>query len=460
MIYYNTTDWVGAIFRYDGTVWASVLYKWMALTCWVGTFYVIQVFENLDLGTMGHSVLGHTLSFLLVFRANSAYAKYWMGRTLCTNVFLLLRDLVMIWIQAFAGGKRIRRWRWRNDLGIQEGDYKEHFEPYIDQADKIRTEELTHMVRYCLCIAISFKMHLRLMDGFLNGGVDKEQKYRIDWDRFRMRQLLNADEFRQIDRALLRTGSCWEGLNLDDLDQAREIFEAGEPPEDWEDEYEIRIAPTMRVYQVLIFNVFEICMRNMNNMKLQDRPYAVKERFVPNLNSFLTKIAKVYDFVNQIIATPLPFPYFHLAKCLLMLFFLTYPMAIKADLGVYACVVEYSFMSLALLGVDAIATELENPFGDDDNDLDVLSLISHFESEALHFLKLAGEYNALDNFVWQDMPEFISEQAAMPLNKYVSLKVQVDSAGKSNDTLVAHIPRLKEVVKEEDPDAEANSESS
>eukprot|EP00413_Alexandrium_margalefii_P027370 CAMPEP_0204554670 /NCGR_PEP_ID=MMETSP0661-20131031/28279_1 /ASSEMBLY_ACC=CAM_ASM_000606 /TAXON_ID=109239 /ORGANISM="Alexandrium margalefi, Strain AMGDE01CS-322" /LENGTH=36 /DNA_ID= /DNA_START= /DNA_END= /DNA_ORIENTATION= len=36
---------------------------------------------------------------------------------------------------------------------------------------------------------------------------------------------------------------------------------------------------------------------------------------------------------------------------------------------------------MALLGIDAIATELENPFGDDDNDLELLESINVLERE-------------------------------------------------------------------------------
>ena len=41
-----------------------------------------------------------------------------------------------------------------------------------------------------------------------------------------------------------------------------------------------------------------------------------------------------------------------------------------------------TLVAFALLGVDAISSELENPFGDDANDLDVLEMIHGLESEA------------------------------------------------------------------------------
>merc|ERR1712178_76897 len=101
----------------------------------------------------------------------------------------------------------------------------------------------------------------------------------------------------------------------------------------------------------------------------------------------------------QCVSTPLPFPYFQLCKTLLLFYFMCFPFFVKFELGPYSNVGEFCCLALALLGVDAIATELENPFGDDANDLDISVKISSLEHEILFFLKVCNDQACENNFM-------------------------------------------------------------
>merc|ERR1711957_622090 len=80
-------------------------------------------------------------------------------------------------------------------------------------------------------------------------------------------------------------------------------------------------------------------------------------------------------------------------------------------------------MSLALLGIDAIGTELENPFGDDENDLDIDELIHVVECEAMELLTLTGDERGFQCFVWRKLPDFIEEASCRPLRRQLAVKV-------------------------------------
>ena len=66
--------------------------------------------------------------------------------------------------------------------------------------------------------------------------------------------------------------------------------------------------------------------------------------------------------------TPIPFAYAHHIKAFLFIFCLTVPFAMVEAMAWYtplAAVV----LAFALLGIDEIGVEIEDPFGDDPNDL-------------------------------------------------------------------------------------------
>merc|ERR1719215_1194500 len=107
----------------------------------------------------------------------------------------------------------------------------------------------------------------------------------------------------------------------------------------------------------------------------------------------------------MVISTPIPFPYVHLCKALLLFFLITLPVVMNPKQGIFACVVLPSCVSMSLLGIDAIASELENPFGDDDNDLDFNGAITQFESECLKLLEIAGDTKATQSFAKYQFPE-------------------------------------------------------
>merc|ERR1711879_720669 len=81
--------------------------------------------------------------------------------------------------------------------------------------------------------------------------------------------------------------------------------------------------------------------------------------------------------------------------------------------------------ALALFGIDQIGTELENPFGDDANDLDIQEMIQTFEKELIRMLELAGDSVAREKFVWLRVPPLMQEESHKPFHWYVALKSEV-----------------------------------
>merc|ERR1719330_2224844 len=101
---------------------------------------------------------------------------------------------------------------------------------------------------------------------------------------------------------------------------------------------------------------------------------------------------------------------------------ISFPVTADWTLGYFGGMIIPLLIALALLGIDAISDELENPFGDDANDLDILECIHKLETEAMQFLELSGEVKGGEQFVWRRMPAFITEQSSKPVLHHVALR--------------------------------------
>jgi len=93
----------------------------------------------------------------------------------------------------------------------------------------------------------------------------------------------------------------------------------------------------------------------------------------------------------KIVMTPIPFPYSQMNSIVLYLFGLSWPVmcAVMVPVLVWAAIISF-LVPLAFFSIDAIATELQDPFGDDNNDLPLLEIMQKFEYEVESLLVLNG----------------------------------------------------------------------
>jgi putative membrane protein len=100
------------------------------------------------------------------------------------------------------------------------------------------------------------------------------------------------------------------------------------------------------------------------------------------LANHLTSLTQAQAVCERIKNTPLPFPYTLLLHRTIYLFCVLLPFAMAEPLGwltpLFTAIVSYTFF-----GLDAIADELEDPFGRDENDLATDSLVRTIERDIL-----------------------------------------------------------------------------
>merc|ERR1712196_594113 len=100
---------------------------------------------------------------------------------------------------------------------------------------------------------------------------------------------------------------------------------------------------------------------------------------------------RAFEEMDQNITTPLPLPYCHLCKWLMSLYLFFYPIACSLpEEGVLINTLTAVVIAIAMFGIEAISMEIEDPFGDDDNDFDVMRIVCGIEDSLYEALVLKG----------------------------------------------------------------------
>lgn len=405
MIYYEPS-WFGLIFRYRGTILQSTWHLIVVLVLIKLLCYYYEVFEDCQLGSEGHTILGSTMSYLLVFRANTASERFWYSRKAMTQLFLSMRGLVMLMCATMKGGGANELWRSTRHKHTQE-----------DANDIRASMARVNFIRWSLAFVISLKLHTRICnDGYMSGRIDSETKRMVDLDRIRLRALMTRQEFEELNVLIpiFNEPHITKGASVLTHDLIEEALD-----QDLDDWYEVDTTPDMRQpLAILLFLRMEIT-RHANEA------WGFKERFSKDMMGFCNAAGNLYEIITMVVTTPIPFPYVHLCKVLLLIFLMVSPLLINAQAGFFDGVVLPSFIALSLLGIDAIAAELENPLGDDYNDLDVTGFIALFESECMKLLDVCGDHKARRAFTTYIIPEHLLSDDPRAPTEFVCLRSQV-----------------------------------
>jgi len=390
-------------------------------------FYVSECIVGMNFSCslkLAGQILGKVLSVLLVFRANSSYDRYWEGRKACSYFFSHLRDLCMTVFVLTKGGRGQHVYNHR--LG-EDGASVERKKGLDDNDDKLASNCRADCARWAVALAVGFRLHMRLCaEGYYDGTLEEDIKWKVDFDRMRLRTLMTEPEYATCDRALQIEDTDVEKSVLwrNGLPQPQVFHHSDIPPRppDKPDEpytYAVSMEPTYRQLMVIL----NMLMRSIYIHC--GEPYAYKERFFPNILTLTGDIMRHNDMVHLAMVTPLPLPYVSLVRTLLVGYLLTAPLFLDYMDGIWANVVMPSITAIALIGIDHIGIELENPFGEDANDLDVFAMITQFEREVMRMLEFAGDSLAREQFSWLPIPHFMQRETSMPCLWYLGLKSEV-----------------------------------
>ena len=97
------------------------------------------------------------------------------------------------------------------------------------------------------------------------------------------------------------------------------------------------------------------------------------------------KLVAAFHALTKLTSTPLPFPLVQMARTFLSVWCLTLPFALHMHIGDWNPVACF-FISFGFYGLEYVAIELDDPFGDDENDLDIFGMAESVISDIRLFL--------------------------------------------------------------------------
>lgn len=123
------------------------------------------------------------------------------------------------------------------------------------------------------------------------------------------------------------------------------------------------------------------------------------DHYVLKLYSFVEDYIKAYNDCYAMLDTGLPFPVIQMTRTMVFLYVATLPWVmydgVDSDLGFYSAMLYCFFVTYAFVGLEFVSIEMDDPFGDDDNDLNVLSVVEKVFKDIIMCIEdVDGDSNA------------------------------------------------------------------
>ena len=123
-------------------------------------------------------------------------------------------------------------------------------------------------------------------------------------------------------------------------------------------------------------------MKIFNGLKKQ--PSVDPNDFI-SLNAEVSSLVNCYGGMERIRHTPIPFAYAHHLRLFITIYFVALPFGLYASLN-WLAIPAIGFISLVLIGINEIGIEIEDPFGDDPNDLPTDSICEGLQKQLTEIL--------------------------------------------------------------------------
>lgn len=380
MIVYDTRSWLGSLGHWYGTVVPHILVPVSVVVLWTILVYTVQlelpsVVLNDSMGNV-HKIMGSFTAFFLIFRSNQAYHRFWASCEVVKLTQVYCREIHLKFLVYMKGSMNVKG------------------KPAEKAYDAIARQAKVDTTRYIMAYLVCFKLHARVnYEGYMMGSIDEEMKLQVDFDRARIRGLLMPEEFAIMD-------------NLFNLNESQPFFQHGQK------RYRMTNTGGCRPCHVLLF--FLRCL--VNRVSCAGQTWGWPERVLNIADVGLRNMMLAFEELDQNTSTPLPLPYCHLGKWMLAIYLLLYPLCqLVQDQGYVVNIAVVTLISCAMFGMEAISMEIEDPFGDDENDLEVMRNTQGIEDSLYQFMILKGD-DSVAKFAW-----IVADPRYTKCNKFLCL---------------------------------------
>ncbi len=152
--------------------------------------------------------------------------------------------------------------------------------------------------------------------------------------------------------------------------------------------YENKVQLTTNDYQALFqhINASQYILESIQkDLVIALKTGEISDIIYQGLNQHIVELGNVQAGCDRILSTPLPFSYSVLLHRTVYCFCFILPFSLEASLGIWTPIL-VGLIAYLFLGLDALSEQLEEPFGLQDNDLPLNSMVRLIEREMLSSL--------------------------------------------------------------------------
>ncbi|CAG8530656.1 9157_t:CDS:2 [Funneliformis mosseae] len=298
--------------RWKGSVIPKVLPSTIVVTIIAVIVCIIQLVVGIKISIQSSfiTILGFVVGLLLTYRTNTAYDRYWEGRRLWSTMVVSIRNLTRnIWVN------------------IQEGD---------DEINDLLEKKTA--INLLLGFAVATKHYLR----------EEEGSQYADLKPLISNIKTSLPGFKPLDEQDLSENEIKTGKRT-----SKKLFALNEKPPSINHNLPLEISHYISSY--------------IDDQRRKDKVDA------PSVTSMYGALNTLVDCLTQferILRSPIPLAYsIHLSQTV-WIYCLSLPFQL-VDTVKYVTIPIVFFATLVLMGIMQIGEEIENPFGYDENDLDL-----------------------------------------------------------------------------------------
>jgi len=380
---YDSASFRSTIFALNGSVIPQALsyvILWAIYDC---LLYLLKLHLNRGFAQSGRVFITSFITVFLVFRLKGAHGRYCTGLKIVAGLTDHVRTVIHIAI-TYTNVREIASTR-------------EEIEDLI----RLRKD----IIRFSIVSVVLTKLASRVAHCH-SRSVQEQTATCIKLDMARCRGLLSESEFGNLDKWLGTSsvqvqGRCCSGHKLE------------------MDSFSAISLPCWAIHH----------LRNcIAKACFGPSQYALPPRMIATLEKSLASMQQAATFIFMAGQIPVPLSYSQMGKLLLLLFNFTFPLEVHPDHGVFANIIMPLLMALMFHGIDCIASELDDPYGDDHCDVKLVTPLHQVEAE-LFFLLANFRDPTLQEFTWRDVPE--DDQWLWPrrVTEYLCLASEMAAAG-------------------------------
>jgi len=317
-ISYDSKDHLAILLKLHGSVWQDVVGFCLVNSGFVGLIYYLRDVQGIDITfkDKGHSFMGVLVSFLVVSRSKIVYNRYMHARKLVGRMFQscvsLIQNVIILTKHDESHGAKM----WRRLIARE--------------------------VNILLSITVGFLTY-------------RSQGMNV-WDSG-----LPMDE--EITKALKHLLETKDNEGKDDMRASANLrtsnISVGEEEVNSQ-------APILLVYKIR-----KLLAQHKEYLKIKIE-VPLELQLFNNVENFVSN----YYELKKLITTPFPFPLVQMARTFLFFWVFTFPCALVHDMGnsIVAAVITIFFLTYGYVGLEFVSMEMDDPFGDDPNDLKLIEM--------------------------------------------------------------------------------------